>query len=107
MEQSDRSNASQHRRWMIALGSFVAIDVLAIACLLLVQQQRLDRFPWAYIAIVVAFLAALAGLLITMGKAKVESDSALHEDWSRRGRRVRHRKEAEGHHADTETDGSE
>lgn len=63
------------RRWAAALGVIAVLALAAIVCLVLVKSGTLDAAPWLYLALAVALLAGVGGIVVTLLEAKFQENT--------------------------------
>jgi hypothetical protein len=62
-----------HRRWGMWTALIVFIAAGAATVVGFARADEVDREPWGYVALAVAILAAVAGLLLAFAQAAFES----------------------------------
>ncbi|KAA1399548.1 hypothetical protein [Aeromicrobium ginsengisoli] len=62
-----------HRRWGIYTALVVFIAAGAAIIIAIARDGEIDREPWGYVAVAVAILSAVAGLVLAFAQAAYES----------------------------------
>lgn len=62
-----------HRRWGMWTALVVFIAAGAATVVAFARANEVDREPWGYLALAIAILAALSGLLLAFAQAAFES----------------------------------
>jgi hypothetical protein len=62
-----------HRRWGMWTALVVFIAAGSATVIAFARDGEVDREPWGYVAVAVAILSALAGLLLAFAQAVYES----------------------------------
>lgn len=62
-----------HRRWGMYTAGVVFIAASAATVIAFARADKVDAEPWGYVAVAVAILSALTGLLLAFAQAAFES----------------------------------
>ncbi|MDQ3155631.1 MAG: hypothetical protein M3Q98_02750 [Actinomycetota bacterium] len=76
-KHDQRSVRTYRRHWAEELVVVFLVVAAAATTLGFVRYGTLDKNPWGYIAVAVALLGALSGMILTIAEAMREGD--LHE----------------------------
>jgi len=75
MSETSKKRIGKYRRhWSEELAVVLLLVGGAATCLALVRSGHLDKNPWGYIAVAVALVAAISGLILTIAEAMLENE---------------------------------
>jgi hypothetical protein len=65
--------AEHHRRWAIWTAAVVFLGATATTVVAFARVGKIDPAPWGYIALMVAVLSALTGMIFAYAMSAIES----------------------------------